>query len=228
MTRWLDTYRREWPRVAAVQGMVVGGASLLLGSKHQTNLRELAVMNYMTMCAHQYEEYVDPGYFPGMVNVALFKSDQPRNYPFSPNGAMCANIFFRLLYVPPMLFPEVKSLGLAPALLGIFQGIGHSTVIPRMVGARYPYTPGALTAALLHVPIGLNTIRAMNSQGGITSADWAKATALLVAFLAFGVLVPNVALRDRNTPYEFSDRQMGRYVPQEPEPELASTTDAEG
>ena len=78
MSRWLDIYRREWPRVAVVQAMALGGASLLAGRKNQTNLRALAVMNGMTMCAHQYEEYVDPGYFPGMVNVAIFKSDQPR------------------------------------------------------------------------------------------------------------------------------------------------------
>jgi hypothetical protein len=49
MSSWLETYRREWPRVAAVQAMVLGGASLLVGRKHQTNVRALAVMNAMTM-----------------------------------------------------------------------------------------------------------------------------------------------------------------------------------
>jgi hypothetical protein len=77
--------------VAAVQAMVSGGASLLLGRKTQTNLRALAVMNAMTMCAHQYEEYVDPSYLPGQVNVGVFKSDQPLNYPFNAHSAICAN-----------------------------------------------------------------------------------------------------------------------------------------
>ena len=89
----VDWYRREWPRVAAVQAMVLGGASLLAGSrKNQPNARALSVMNAMTMCAHQYEEYVDPGYFPGMVNVGIFKRDpaSARNYPYNPNSAMCA------------------------------------------------------------------------------------------------------------------------------------------
>jgi hypothetical protein len=49
---FLDFYRREWPRVAAVQAMALGGASLLAGRKGQRNLRSLAVMNAMTMCAH--------------------------------------------------------------------------------------------------------------------------------------------------------------------------------
>jgi hypothetical protein len=80
-TNLLDIYRKEWPRMAAVQAMVLGGASLLAGRKDQTNLRAPAGMNAMTMCAHQYEEYVDPGYLPGQVNVGIFKSDQPLNYP---------------------------------------------------------------------------------------------------------------------------------------------------
>jgi hypothetical protein len=71
--------------------MVSGGASLLLGRKTQTNLRALAMMNAMTMCAHQYEEYVDPGYPPGQVNIGVFTSDQPLNYPFNAHSAICAN-----------------------------------------------------------------------------------------------------------------------------------------
>lgn len=37
-TKLLDAYRREWPRVAAVQAMVLGGASALAGRKSLTNL----------------------------------------------------------------------------------------------------------------------------------------------------------------------------------------------
>jgi hypothetical protein len=214
----LDVYRREWPRVAAVQAMVLGGASLLAGRKTQTNVRALAVMNAMTMCAHQYEEYVDPGYFPGMVNVAIFKSDQPRNYPYNPSSAMCANVFFRWLYVPPMLFPQVKWLGLPPALLGIFQGVAHTTVMPKIAKAKYPYSPGALTSALLHIPIGITYIRAVRDQGGITRSDWVKSAGVMAAFLVFGVAAPNLALRSKDNPYEFSDRQMGPYKAAEPDP----------
>jgi hypothetical protein len=40
-TKLLDIYRKQWPRVAAVQAMTLGGASLLAGRKNQTNLRAL-------------------------------------------------------------------------------------------------------------------------------------------------------------------------------------------
>ena len=41
--RFLDFYRREWPRVGAVLAMALGGGSLLATRKNQPNLRALAV-----------------------------------------------------------------------------------------------------------------------------------------------------------------------------------------
>ena len=225
--RFVDWYRREWPRVAAVQAMALGGASLL-ASRKKPNVRALAVMNGMTMCAHQYEEYVDPGYFPGMVNVGIFKSDQDHahNYPYNANSAMCANVFFRWLYVPPMLFPQVKWLGLPPAILGLIQGVGHCTLMPKLGGAKYPYSPGALTAALLHVPIGITYIRTLRSEGGISRGDWAKSAGVLAAFLIVGVAAPNLALKDKDSPYAFTDHQMGPYDKLQPQTNEAGVTDA--
>jgi hypothetical protein len=208
-TRIMDRYRKEWPRVAAVQAMALGGASLLIGRKTQTNLRALSVMNAMTMCAHQYEEYVDPGWFPGMVNVALFKSDKPLSYPFNAHSAMCANIFFRALYVPAMLFPKVKWLGLPPVLLGIVQAVGHAILIPRMIHTKY--SPGALTAALLHVPIGITYLSALRAQGPIGRDNWIKSGLVLLAFLLGGVAYPNVHYADKDSPYEFTEHQLSPY-----------------
>jgi hypothetical protein len=195
--------------VAAVQAMVLGGVSLLVGRKTQTNLRALAVMNAMTMCAHQYEEYVDPGYFPGMVNVGIFKSEQPLNYPFNAHSAMCANISFRALYVPAMLFPKVKWLGLPPVLLGIFQAFGHGLLMPRVLHTKY--SPGALTAALLHLPIGLTYLSALRAQGPIGRSNWIKTLVVLLLFLIFGVATPNIRGADKNSPYAFTANQMGPY-----------------
>ena len=40
-TKLVDVYRKEWPWVAAVQAMALGGASLPAGRKNQANLRAL-------------------------------------------------------------------------------------------------------------------------------------------------------------------------------------------
>jgi hypothetical protein len=42
----------------------------------------------LALLAHQYDEYVDPDYFPGQFNRGMFKSDSPRNYPLNPQTAM--------------------------------------------------------------------------------------------------------------------------------------------
>ena len=144
--KFVDFYRKEWPRVGAVLAMALGGGSLLASRKKQTNLRALAVMNSMTMAAHQVEEYVEPGWFPGMVNKGMFKSDNPRSWPYNPNSAMCANVSFTVIYIPPMLFSRVKWLVLPPALLGIGQAVAHGILVPVALRTKYPYTPGALTA----------------------------------------------------------------------------------
>ena len=227
-TKLLDIYRRQWPRVAAVQAMALGGASLLAGRKTQTNLRALSVMNAMTMCAHQYEEYVDPGYLPGQVNVGIFKSGQPLNYPFNANSAMCANISFRALYVPAMIFPKVKWLGLPPVLLGITQALAHggmSVAIARDE-SRARYSPGTLTAVLLHLPIGITYLRALRAQGPISRSDWLKTGAVLLIFAGLGVAAPNVLLADKNSPYAFTARQMGPCNTETPD-EVADKTAAE-
>jgi hypothetical protein len=211
MSKLFDSYRKNWPRVGAVAAMALGGASVLgFTRKKPGNVRALAVMNSMTMSAHQYEEYVDPGYFPGMSNRALFKSDQPRNWPLNAQGLMCANWGFSALYLPPILFPKVKWLVLPGAVLGIFQAFAHGVLMPRAAHAKY--SPGAITSALLHVPIGIATIRGIRAeQGPITRGDWAKTAGVLAFFFAAGVVLPNAAYARRDSPYPISDRQLGRF-----------------
>lgn len=116
----LDTYRKNWPRVGAVLGMAaLGGASTLIAGKRLDKLRALSVMNFIALLVHQYEEYEDPGYFPGQFNSGIFKSDQPRNYPLNTNTAMCINTAVAYpFYIAPIVFPKVKLLGLPPVLFG--------------------------------------------------------------------------------------------------------------
>ncbi|MBO0692648.1 MAG: HXXEE domain-containing protein [Acidimicrobiaceae bacterium] len=222
MSTLLDTYRKNWPRVGAVAAMALGGASVLAFTRTKPgNLRALAVMNSMTMSAHQYEEYVDPGYFPGMANRTMFKSDQPRNWPLNAQGLMCANWGFSALYIPPILFPTVRWLTLPPALLGMFQAVAHGVMMPRL--AHEKYSPGFITSVLLHVPIGIATIRAIRAQGPITRGDWARSIGVLALFFAAGVIAPNALYANRESPYLISDTQLGRFGTEAPGKEPVET-----
>ncbi|UDY25005.1 hypothetical protein [Nocardioides sp. Kera G14] len=90
-----DTYRRNWPRVGAVEAMALGGAGVLgFTRKKPGNLRALAVMNSMTMSAHQYKEYVDPGYFPGPISRADWAKSAGVLAAFFAAGVIAPNAAF--------------------------------------------------------------------------------------------------------------------------------------
>ena len=77
---------------------------------------------------------------------------------------------------------------------GFVQGVGHVFFMPRTRKAKFPYSPGALTAALLHVPIGITYIGALRAEGPIGKSTWMKSLGVLGLFLALGV-ANNVRMR---------------------------------
>jgi len=72
----LDRYRRQWPRIGAIIAMLVGGVTAVAG-KRLTRPQILSAANLMALMAHQYEEYVDPGYFPASSIAACSRAIRP-------------------------------------------------------------------------------------------------------------------------------------------------------
>ena len=70
--------------------MLVGGATAA-SARRLTKPQILSAANLMALMAHQFEEYVHPGYFPDQFNRGLFNSDSPRNYPLNPQTATVIN-----------------------------------------------------------------------------------------------------------------------------------------
>lgn len=223
----LDHYRNHWPRIGALAAMALGGASVLTGGKKHTSLRGLAVMNSMTMSAHQFEEYVEPGWFPGMANKGMFGSEDPRRWPMNRNGTTWANLAFSLFHLAPVLFPDKKWVAMPPAILSIGQAFAHGVVTP--IRTRKLYNPGAATGVLLFLPIGITYLQKLReAQGRFTGGDWAKAAGVLAAFFVIGVGATNGLTADKNSPYPFSEHQMGPYREdrrQEEEGDPADTAD---
>ena len=94
------------------------GAATAASAQRLTKPQILSAANLMALMAHQFEEYVYPGYFPGQFNRGLFNSDSPRNYPLNPQTAMVINTCLAYpFYVAPVLFPKKSWLGLAPVLV---------------------------------------------------------------------------------------------------------------
>lgn len=225
-TKALDIYREQWPRIGAVLAMALAGASVLVGRNKLTNLRALAVMNAVALAVHQYEEYVDPGYFPGHANRGVMRSDQPRNYPLNRQSSLCINTALAYpFYLVPIVFPGIRWLGLPPALFGIAQAVDHGIILPGL--ARAKYSPGFLAAILLHVPIGITYIAAVRRQGPIGRSTWIKSVAAMLIFL-IGLVTTFVRGLDKNSPHAFSVKQMGPYGTEAPQVSVPANAKTSG
>src|ERR671927_534100 len=138
----LDRYRADWPRVGGLLGMAGAGA-LALTHQRLSKPQALAASNLLALFAHQYEEYEDPGYFPGQFNAGVLHSDQPDRYPLNTNTALIVNVpLAYTFYALPIVFPRKRWLGLAPVLFGFGQAVGHGLVFNRL--AKAWYSPGFL------------------------------------------------------------------------------------
>ncbi|MEV0624019.1 HXXEE domain-containing protein [Nonomuraea sp. NPDC050404] len=210
----LETYRKHWPRVGGVLAMALGGAAALAAGK-TSNTRLISMLNWGALLVHQYEEYQDPGYFPGQFNKGMLGSEDPARYPLNAHGTLCVNTVLAYpFYLAPALFPKVKWLGIGPVLFGMTQVVGHGIIIPRRAGDRY--SPGFLASILLHLPLGIAYFRALKQeQGGVTRSDMAKGVAYAVGFAVVGVVGPNIGFYDKNSPYAFTRHQLGHHAPPE-------------
>jgi hypothetical protein len=197
-------YRDNWFNVGAVLAMGIAGA-LALSHRRLSRSRLFSALNLAALMVHQFEEYG----FPGLLNAGVFKSDKPDRYPLNTNSALIVNAVAGYpFYVLPVLFPKRRSLGLAPVLFGFGQAVFHGIVPPLRAKARYG--PGFLSAFFLHVPIGINYLRAVGSERRLEGGEWARAAACTVAFAALGIGAP-LLLRDEESPYRFTERQVGPY-----------------
>ena len=86
----MRNYRDSWFNVGAVLAMAIAGA-LALSHRKISRSRLFSILNLAALMAHQFEEYGSPGYFPGLLNGGVFKSDKPDRYPLNTNSALIVN-----------------------------------------------------------------------------------------------------------------------------------------
>ncbi len=155
---------------------------------------------------HQIEEWRYPGYFPGMLNTALFSSDIPDRYPLNANSGMIVNVFFGWgSYVLAALFwRQAIWLAIATILVSIGNIFAH-TIIFNIKGKTL-YNPGLVTSWLFFAPIVYFFFNLVISQNLAIPADWILGIVLGAALNYFGVYKSILWLSDKNTPYIFPSR----------------------
>lgn len=208
-TRALDYYRNHWYDLGAVLAMGIVGTTVLRRPS-LNSLQTLSTLNFAAVLVHQFEEYRFPGTFPGQYNARIFGSDRPDRYPMNTLSAMLANAAITYaFYLPAVLFPESRRLGLGPVMLGLGQVFAHAVVLPVRTGKRY--SPGLLSAVLLHLPIGISYLRVARKERPVTSSDVSTGLLHILALALAGIIIPEQVMKDYNSPYRFSVQQTAGY-----------------
>ncbi|MDP9679044.1 hypothetical protein J2W97_005103 [Paenibacillus jamilae] len=116
----MEFLRKYWQDAGGIIGVAVC-IVLLMNSAILSDLSGKLWLSFVAILFHQFEEYRWPGYFAGLFNNVLFKSEAPDHYPLNTQSAMIINVAIAyVFYLLPVWFPHVIWLGLAPVLMGFF------------------------------------------------------------------------------------------------------------
>lgn len=179
---------------------------LFVNQAHLHPLQGLAISHFIALLAHQFEEYRWPGYFPGFVNRAMYKSDRPDRYPLNTQSALVINVYLGwMAYVAGVIFYESIWLNIALSLVSAGNILAH-TFLFNIKGKTY-YNPGMATSLVFFLPI------VVYYWNYILSHDLAKPVDLVVGItvgvvLNAAILLMIARMKDMHTAYVFEARQV--------------------
>lgn len=206
----LKTICRHWYNI----GLAVAAAAavvLAIFWKDMSVLLRLNTISFIAMLVHQFEEYGFPGGEPMIMNRALQGSDIPDRYPLNQFSAMFTNVFFAyVIYLLPIIFPNVIWLGIAPMLMGMMQFMIHG--IMTNIKMKSIYNPGLGAVVFLHIPVGVYYIYYITTNGLASGGTWTigiiyniAATGFVLGYLTY------IGFSDRNSKWVFDEAELKRF-----------------
>lgn len=206
----MNILRKYWPDL----GMLVvaaTGIGIVLNHRSMSELSMILWLSFIAILVHQFEEYRWPGYFGGLFNIVIFKSEQPKHYPLNPQSAMIINLIIAyVFYLLPVFFPDIIWLALAPIFMGFFQFIWRG--IFANIKAKTWYNPGLFAVLVFHFPIGGWYLYYIVTHHLASTTDWIIGSVYFVIAVYLLIIKGNMWLKDIDSPFDFSDKQMGPYL----------------
>jgi hypothetical protein len=187
---------------------IVLAISLFLGilAYRPSGMELLLWISLGSLFLHQFEEWRYPGYFPGMVNKAMFKSDMPDRYPLNANSGMLVNVVLGWggYFLAALFWKQAIWLAIATILVSVGNIFAH-TIIFNIKGKTL-YNPGLITSWILFVPIVYFFFYLVITENLASRLDWALGICFGLILNYFGVYKMIIWLADKDTPYVFSRR----------------------
>ena len=199
----MNLLRYHWFDLALALSIALG---IVLFITQPTGMTLLLWLSLGSLFLHQVEEWRLPGYFPGMANAVMVKSDIPDCYPLNANSGMLINVVLGWggYLLAALFWKQAIWLAIAAILVSVGNVFAH-TIIFNIKGKTL-YNPGLLTSWLLFVPIVYFFFRLVISEHLASTLDWIVGTVLGITLNYFGVYKMIVWLADKKTPYVFPKR----------------------
>ena len=201
---------KNWYWVGGAVAAVTLVILLVMWNKLDILVR-LQTISFIAMLVHQFEEYGYPGGEPAIMNIALQNSDIPNRYPLNQFSAMFTNVWGAyIMYLLPVLLPNVIWLGLAPMFMGFMQVFVHGIVTN--IRMRSFYNPGLGAVIFLHCPVGAYYCWYVAHNDLATTGDWIWGAILTVFVAVFGIgFMTYKVLGSRDSKWAFTPEEMKRF-----------------
>ena len=201
---------RHWYNIG-IAAALCALAALVTRWNQMSMLLRFNTISFIAMLVHQFEEYGFPGGEPMIMNCVLQGSDIPDRYPLNQFSAMFTNVFFSyIIYLLPILLPNVIWLGIAPMLMGMMQFMVHG--IMTNVRMKSIYNPGLGAVVFLHIPVGICYFRYITIHQLANGVVWAMGIVYTIAATAFilGYLT-YIGFSDRDSRWRFDEAELKRF-----------------
>ena len=202
---WL---RNNWYYLGGVIFVILAFVVGLFGGEMDPRLR-LAILLYMTLLIHQFEEYACPGGFPLAWNAgASAERELYDRYPMNKKGSMFSNVSFWIVYALVIFFYEIPMLVIMLSYVGFGQLMMHGVMINKKAGTKY--NPGMATAIVVMVPVGIYTIWYYATNYTLAAWNWWGAALILVVLLITLLALPLKVTMDKASPYRYTEEELKR------------------
>lgn len=204
-------YRRYW---AAIGGLVFVGLTFGLGiwGEQIPMLQRLAILLYMSLLFHQFEEYVFPGGFAVTNNIALFGEKQDvTKYPLNEMSAMAVNVVCAYpLYIVGIFLYKYQWYDIFLAYFSMSQVLMHGVKMNRALHSWY--CPGFLSAVCVMLPLSIYMLWYIATNYELPHYYWWAPLAAFPVIAVLTILVPILIFRSRETPYAFPQYQADEFA----------------
>ncbi|MBB6734149.1 HXXEE domain-containing protein [Cohnella zeiphila] len=203
----MNLLRKHWFDLGFLLAVLV---SLFVGVRYDrfSELQALLWISLITLWLHQFEEYRYPGYFPGMMNKVMFKSEQPDRYPLNSNTSLVVNVYlgWSLYLLAALMAERAIWLSMASILVSLGNFLAHSFIFN--IRGRTRYNPGMATANLLFLPLTVGFFYLIHHQHLVSPLDYVIGVPFGIVLNYVGILKTIDWMKDERTSFIFPKRSL--------------------